>query len=262
MCSVARGKTWAGRMLTSGLVGVEGGLVGVGDLGRRLVLETGRDEHPVLAAIEALVAQVPDVGDVLDVEHVDAVVQQRPPDEVGQQVCCAGCRRGRSDRRSGRRCTSRPVRRRGARPARPAGSGCCAGAGSSGPNRYASRDDLRDRGPNVSGRRARYRTQRPRGPDSIVPPAVWACEASSHARRVGPPGGPSEGLRPTRPILPAMRRLIAFVVLATLFASCGGSAAAARTVPCGSCPASRPRSTRPPRATPAARRSRPSCSSR
>ena len=40
-------------------------------------------------------------------------------------------------------------------------------------------------------------------------------------------GGRSEALRPTRPILPAMRRLIAFVVLATLFASCGGSAAAA-----------------------------------
>ena len=68
MCSVARGKTWAGRMLTSGLVGVEGGLVRVGDLGRRLVLEAGGDEHRVRATVEALVAQVADVGDVLDVE--------------------------------------------------------------------------------------------------------------------------------------------------------------------------------------------------
>ena len=40
------------------LVGVERGLVRVGDLGRRLVLEAGRDEHRVGAAVEALVAQV------------------------------------------------------------------------------------------------------------------------------------------------------------------------------------------------------------
>ena len=86
MCSVARGKTCAGRMFTSGLVGVEGGLVRGGDLGRRLGLEAGLDEHPVLAAVEPLVAQVPDVGDVLDVEDVEAVVEQRPPDEVGEQV--------------------------------------------------------------------------------------------------------------------------------------------------------------------------------
>ena len=68
------------------LVGVERGLVGVGDLGRRLVLEPGLDEHPVLAAVEPLVAQVPDVGDVLDVEDLEAVVQQDAPDEVGEQV--------------------------------------------------------------------------------------------------------------------------------------------------------------------------------
>ncbi len=51
-----------------GLVLVEPGLVGVRDLGRRLRFESGRDQHPILAAIEALVAQVPHVGDVLDVE--------------------------------------------------------------------------------------------------------------------------------------------------------------------------------------------------
>ena len=50
------------------------------------MLEPGRDEHPVLAAVEPLVAQVADVGDVLDVEDLDPVVQERPPDQVGQQV--------------------------------------------------------------------------------------------------------------------------------------------------------------------------------
>ena len=66
-------------------VGVERGLVGVGDLPGRLVLEAGRDEHPVLAAVEALVAQVADIGDVLDLEDVDAVVQHRPTDQVGEE---------------------------------------------------------------------------------------------------------------------------------------------------------------------------------
>ena len=68
------------------LVRVEAGLVGVGDLGW-VVLSSrlGGDEHPVLAAVEALVAQVADVGDVLDVEHLDAVVEQGPADEVRQQ---------------------------------------------------------------------------------------------------------------------------------------------------------------------------------
>ena len=87
MCSVARGKTWAGRRLRQRGVGVERGLVRVGDLLGRLVLEPGRDEHPVLAAIEALVAEVADVGDVLDLEDVDAVVQDGPSDEVGEEEC-------------------------------------------------------------------------------------------------------------------------------------------------------------------------------
>jgi hypothetical protein len=66
-------------------VGMECGLVGVGDLGRGLVLEAGGDQHPVLAAIEALVAHVPDVGDVLDVEDGHAVVQDDAPDEIREQ---------------------------------------------------------------------------------------------------------------------------------------------------------------------------------
>ena len=65
-----------GQDVDGGLVGMERRLVRVGDLGRRLVLETGRHEHRVLAAVEALVAQVADVGDVLDVEDLDAVVQE------------------------------------------------------------------------------------------------------------------------------------------------------------------------------------------
>ena len=68
------------------LVLVEPGLVGVGDLGRRLGFEARGDQHPVLAAVEPLVAQVPDVRDVLHVEHRDPVVQERPPDEVGEEV--------------------------------------------------------------------------------------------------------------------------------------------------------------------------------
>ncbi len=68
------------------LVGVERGLVGRGDLGRRLRFQPGLDEHRVRAAVESLVAEVADVGDVLDVQHLDAVVDQHPPDEVGQDV--------------------------------------------------------------------------------------------------------------------------------------------------------------------------------
>ena len=66
-------------------VGVEGGLVGVGDLGRRLVLQPGRDEHPVLAAVESLVPEMADVGDVLDLQDGDAVIQDDPPDQVRQE---------------------------------------------------------------------------------------------------------------------------------------------------------------------------------
>ena len=68
------------------LVGVEGRLVRVGDLGGRPVFEPGGHEHPVLATIEPLVSQVPDVGDVLDVEHLEPVIQQGPPEDVGEQV--------------------------------------------------------------------------------------------------------------------------------------------------------------------------------
>jgi hypothetical protein len=66
-------------------VGVEGGLVSVRDLLGRLVLEARRDQHPVLAPVEALVAQMPDVGDVLDLEDVDPVIEHRPADEIGEE---------------------------------------------------------------------------------------------------------------------------------------------------------------------------------
>ena len=68
------------------LVRVEGRLVRRRDLRGSLRFETGLHEHPVLAAIEPLIAQVADVGDVLDVEDLDAVVQERPSDQVGQEV--------------------------------------------------------------------------------------------------------------------------------------------------------------------------------
>ena len=78
-------KDVGGQDVDRGFVDVEGRLVGVGDLGRCLVLEPGREEHPVLASIEALVAKVADVRDVLDLEDLYPVVDERPPDEVGKQ---------------------------------------------------------------------------------------------------------------------------------------------------------------------------------
>ena len=68
-----------------GRVGVERCFVGVGDLRGRLVLEPGRDQHSVLAAVEPLVPQMPDVRDVLDVEDRDSVVQHDPADQVGEE---------------------------------------------------------------------------------------------------------------------------------------------------------------------------------
>ena len=69
-----------------GFVGVEGGFVGGGDLRGRLRFKTGSHEHPILPAVEPLVAQVTDVGHVLHVEDLQAVVQERATDEVGEQV--------------------------------------------------------------------------------------------------------------------------------------------------------------------------------
>ena len=86
MCSVARGKTWAGRMLTSASSAWNAASYAAAISAVDLCSRPGLDEHPVLAAIELVVAQVADVGDVLDVEHVDAVVQQHAPDQVRQQV--------------------------------------------------------------------------------------------------------------------------------------------------------------------------------
>ena len=86
MCSVARGKTWAGRMLTAASSAWNAASYASAISAGVLCSRPACDEHRVRAAVEALVAQVADVGDVLDVEDVDAVVEQGPPDEVGQQV--------------------------------------------------------------------------------------------------------------------------------------------------------------------------------
>ena len=100
------------------LVGVERRLIGIGDLGGRLVLESGLDQHPVLAAVELVLPQVPDVGDVLDVEDLEAVVQQDAGS--GRRAgSSGGCRRARIGTRSGRMCTYGPGPVRAARPARP-----------------------------------------------------------------------------------------------------------------------------------------------
>jgi hypothetical protein len=67
-----------------GLVGMEGGLVRGGDRPDRLRFEPCLDEHRILAAIEPLVAEVAHVGHVLDVQHLEAVVERHPSDQVGE----------------------------------------------------------------------------------------------------------------------------------------------------------------------------------
>ena len=64
-----------------------------------------------------------------------------------------------------------------------------------------------------------------RSPGGVDLRGLISCPAirgRSATVAIGPPGAS----RPTRPILRAMRRLIAFVVLATLLASCGGTTGA------------------------------------
>jgi hypothetical protein len=70
MCSVARG-THAREDVHERLVGVERRLVGIGDLGRRLRLEPGLRRASGPRRDRTVLAQVADVGDVLDVEHVE-----------------------------------------------------------------------------------------------------------------------------------------------------------------------------------------------
>ena len=66
-------------------VGVERRLVRVRDLAGGAALESRGDEHRVDLAAGVVRAQVPDVGDVLDVQDLDPVVQHRPPDQVGEE---------------------------------------------------------------------------------------------------------------------------------------------------------------------------------
>ena len=194
MCSVARGKTCAGQDVDERLVGVEGRLVRVRDLGRRLVLEAGLDEHPVLAAVEPLVAQVAHVGDVLDVEDLDPVVQQGPPDQVGEQVRCAGCRRGRSGRRSGRTCTSGRGRARAARSGGPSGRGCRAGGGSRGRTRLGGRRPSYRAGAGSPGRASGdppvYSRRCAAGPVPSRCSPPWSSRPPSSSGRRQPPSGP------------------------------------------------------------------------
>ena len=181
------------------LVLVESRLVGVGDLGRRLGLEARGDQHPVLAAVEPLVAQVPDVRDVLHVEHRDPVVQERPPDEVREEVAAQvadvrpavdggaagvhpdravlGQRHGLDAPRQrvaeGR--SGRPGGQRRGVGHRPSYGGTPPGA----VTRWFREDSLT----HAITKRRSGRSHGRGLADSIVPPAVWHGEASFPARR-------------------------------------------------------------------------------
>ena len=210
------------------LIGVERRLVGVRDLAGRLVLEAGRDEHRIRPAVESLVAQVSDVGDVLDLEDVDAVVEESPPDQVGKEIAAQVADVGVAvDGRSA-----------GVHP-HPAGLERLDGFDPSSKgvaeaqrhrrhmlSRSGSVSFCRNiaTGHNVS-HEGSLSQQRPR----------WSVP--SFPRRCGParphsmPGNARQGSSATGPILPAMRRLFVFLMAATLFASCGGQSAASSDRP-------------------------------
>ena len=68
------------------LVHVEGGLVGLGDLFRRLAGRERRRDHLVLAALHGLLAHVADVGDVLYGGDPVPEELERPPQPVREQI--------------------------------------------------------------------------------------------------------------------------------------------------------------------------------
>ena len=70
----------------SRLVLVEAVGVELGYLPNGLALGQGRQYHLVPAGFQQLLAHVPDVGDVLDVEHLDPAGFQHAADPVGHQV--------------------------------------------------------------------------------------------------------------------------------------------------------------------------------
>ena len=205
------------------LVGVEGRLVRVGDLSRSLVFEAGGDEHRIGSAVEPLVAQVSDVGDVLDLEDVDAVIKQRPPDQVGKEIAAQVADVG----------VAVDGRAAGVHP-HPAGLERLDGfdPSSEGVAEAQRHQDTCSHGhvlflfvgtsqPAITFRtRARYPSRGLAGPSHRSPGGV-------DLRGLIPcPETARQGSSATGPILPAMRRLFVFLVAATLFASCGGQSAA------------------------------------
>ena len=66
-------------------VSLERARVVVGDLLRRPLLQPGADQHLVLAAIEVVLGQVADVGDVHHLPDVVAAVLEDAAEEVGEQ---------------------------------------------------------------------------------------------------------------------------------------------------------------------------------
>ncbi len=237
------GEDVGGQDVDQRLVLVEAGLVGIGDLRGRLRLQAGRDQHPVLATIEAFVPEVPDVGDVLDVEDRDAVVQERATDQVREQVAAevpdvrpavdgraarvhahgsgvaerdgldasrervAKGRSGRPGRRR-RGIGHRAIVRRHAR-GRPGG----------GPRG----DPARNPGRRAITKRPRARSpcQRPRrqhrSPGGVARRGLISCPATGAVASTGRP----KGLPATRPYTPAVRRWVCIVALLAGFSGAG-----------------------------------------
>ena len=68
------------------LVGPEPQRVELRNLRRRLALFYGGSDDLVFAAFQHLLAHVADIGNVLDVDHVQALFGQNAPDPVSHQV--------------------------------------------------------------------------------------------------------------------------------------------------------------------------------
>ena len=128
-----------------------------------------------------VVGEMTDVGDVLAGQDREVVpVLGVAPDQVGEQVGSAGCRRARSGRRWARRCTSAAGRRAG-RSARPAWS-ACRRAGTPGQPRRRARGPGRPayRPGQRSGQRGQARTAA----------AIRSSVAVSATRMCRAPAGP------------------------------------------------------------------------
>ena len=74
-----------GKQVEQRRVGVEGRLVGIGDLAGGPPLEPRRDEHRIHLVPGGVFPEMPHVGDVLDVQDLQPVVQEGASDQVGEE---------------------------------------------------------------------------------------------------------------------------------------------------------------------------------